>query len=292
MQLYKERALAIIRAALKEDIGKGDITTAALIAGNAISKASIIAKDDCVVCGLKMAEWVMAQVDSSVRFKPNAGEGNFVGSGKELAYIEGHAGSILRAERTMLNFLSFLSGISTATKAFVDKAKPYGVKVMDTRKTLPLLRYLEKYAVFTGGGTNHRMGLYDQVLIKDNHLSVLRIAYSVERNKKFTLKNLVEIARKKSLKGTKIEIEVASIEEFTDALEGKPDIIMLDNMTPQSVRACVEIRRLSKIKPLLEVSGGITLETIEEYAKTKVDMISIGALTSSVRSIDMSLDLV
>ena len=289
MQLDKERALAIIKAALKEDIGKGDITTAVLVPRNASSKASILVKEDCVVCGLKIAEWVMACLDPSVRFKPNTGDGSFVGSGKELAYLEGRTDSILRAERTMLNFLSFLSGIATATKAFVDKAKPYGVKVMDTRKTLPLLRHLEKYAVFMGGGVNHRMGLWDAVLIKDNHIKVASSKAQVAR---VSLKDLVKTARKKSLKGTKIEIEVTSVEEFTDALAGTPDIIMLDNMTPRNVRSCVEIRQLSKTKPLLEVSGGVTLDTIEEYAKTKVDMISIGALTSSVKSIDMSLEMI
>ena len=292
MQLDKERALPIIKAALKEDIGKGDITTGVLLGKTASSRASIIANEDCVVCGLKIAEWVMAQVDYSVRFKPNCDDGHLIGSGKDLAYIEGHTDSILRAERTMLNFLSFLSAIATTTKQFVDKTKPYGVKIMDTRKTLPLLRYLEKYAVFTGGGTNHRMGLYDQVLIKDNHISVQRRAYSVERKKEMTLKELVETARRKSLKGTRIEIEVGTIEEFNDALAGKPDIIMLDNMTPQNVRSCVEIRRLSKVKPLLEVSGGIDIETIEEFAKAKPDSISIGALTASIKSVDMSLEIV
>ena len=285
MQLDKERVLLIIKAALKEDIGKGDITTTALVEKTASSKASIIAKEECAICGLKIAEWVMAQVDFSVRFKPNCDDGDFVGSGKEVAYLEGHTASILRAERTMINFLEFLSGIATETKRFVEKAKPYGVKVMDTRKTLPLLRYLEKYAVFMGGGTNHRMGLYDQVLIKDNHIKVARGGGA-------SLKELVEAARKKNLKGTKVEIEVASIEEFNDALAGSPDIIMLDNMTHQNVRSCVEIRRLSRIKPILEVSGGISLETIEEFAKARPDTISIGALTSSVKSIDMSLEII
>ena len=287
MRLDKARALPIIKAALKEDIGKGDITTTALIEKTAGSRASMIARDDCVVCGLEIAEWAMAQVDFSVRFKPNCNDGDFVGNGKELAYLEGHADSILRAERTMLNFLSFLSGVATATKAFVEKAKPYGVKIMDTRKTLPLMRYLEKYAVFIGGGANHRMGLYDQVLIKDNHIKA-----ASGKRQAASLKNLVETARKKNLKGTRIEIEVTSVEEFSDALAGKPDIIMLDNMTPQNVRSCVEIRRLSKIKPLLEVSGGVNLNTVEEFAKVKPDMISIGSLTASVRSIDMSLDII
>ncbi len=286
MKLEKERALPIIKASLKEDIGKGDITTSAIMDKLAPGRASIIVKEDCVACGLEIAEWAMAQVDYSVRFKPNCRDGNFVGKGKELAFLEGHASSILRAERTMLNFLAFLGGIATRTKQFVDKAKPYGVKIMDTRKTFPLLRYLEKYAVWTGGGSNHRMGLYDQVLIKDNHIQVARTG------KVTSLKNLVETARKKSLKGAVIEIEVETVEEFNDALAGRADIIMLDNMTPQEVSSCVEIRRLSKIKPALEVSGGITLDTIEEYSKTKVDMISIGALTDSVRAIDLSLDIV
>jgi nicotinate-nucleotide pyrophosphorylase (carboxylating) len=233
----------------------------------------------------------MAQVDYSVRFKPNCKDGTSVGTGKELAFLEGHAGSILRAERTMLNFLAFLSGIATKTRQFADKARPYGVKVMDTRKTLPLLRYLEKYAVSIGGGVNHRMGLYDQVLIKDNHINVARSALCVVRNGKTTLKDLIEEARRKSLKGTTIEIEVTTINEFNDALSGRPDIIMLDNMSSSDVKACMEIRRLSKIKPLLEVSGGIDIDNVEEYAKTRVDMISVGSLTSSVRAIDMSLDI-
>ncbi len=291
MQLDKARVLPIIKAALKEDIGKGDITTSALVDKFVSREASIITKEDCVVCGLDIAEWLMVQIDYSVRFKPNCKDGNFVGASKELAFLEGHVSSVLRAERTMLNFLSFLSAIATKTKQLVDKVRPYGVKIMDTRKTIPLLRYLEKYAVFIGGGTNHRMGLYDQVLIKDNHIKSSEY-WVLGSGKKNSLKNLIEITRKKSLKGTKIEIEVTNLEEFSDALSGNPDIIMLDNMAARDVRACVEIRRLSKIKPILEVSGGITLDTIEEYAKTRVDTISIGSLTNSVKSIDMSLEIV
>lgn len=292
MELSRERALPIIKAALKEDIGKGDITTSALVDKLVSSRASMIAKDDCVVCGITAAEWAMAQVDYSVRFKPNCKDGNFVGSGKELAFLEGHTASILRAERTMLNFMSFLSAIATRTKQFVDKAKPYGVKIMDTRKTLPLLRHLEKYAVSIGGGTNHRMGLYDQVLIKDNHIRAQSTEHRVQRSKKMILKNLIELARKKNLKGTTIEIEVTSIVEFNDAMAGSPDIIMFDNMGVREVRSCVEIRKVSKTKPLLEVSGGIDLDNIEEYAKTRVDMISVGSLTASVKSVDMSLEII
>ena len=293
MQLDKDRVIPILKAALKEDIGKGDITTHALVENFQSAKASIIVKEECVICGLQIAEWLMAQVDYSVRFKPNAKDGKLVGSGKELAYLEGHAASILKAERTMLNFLSFLSGIATRTRAFVEKAGPYGVKIMDTRKTLPLLRYLEKYAVFTGGGANHRMGLYDQVLVKDNHISCQLSALSFkQKNKNVAIKELVERCRKRVPRDTVIEVEVSSVEEFSDALAGKPDIIMLDNMSVREVRSCVEVRRVSKAKPLLEVSGGIHLENVEEYAKARVDMISVGSLTNSVKSIDMSLEIV
>lgn len=289
MQLDKERVLPIIKAALKEDIGKGDITSAALVDKFASSGATIVVKEDCVVCGLEIAEWVMGQIDYSVRFKPNCKDSTMVGSGKELAFIEGHTASILRAERTMLNFLTFLSGIATMTRQFVDQTKVYGVRVMDTRKTLPLLRYLEKYAVSAGGGANHRMGLYDQVLIKDNHIQSYRTQNSASKDR--SLKSLVELARKRNQKGTVIEIEVTTPEEFSDALGGKPDIIMLDNMAPREVRSCVEIRKLSRTKPLLEVSGGINLDTIEDYARTGIDIISVGALTASVRPVDMSLEM-
>lgn len=287
MQLDKDRVLPIVKAALKEDIGKGDITTTVLIDKFSSSRATIIAKEDCVACGLQIAEWIMTQVDYSVRFKPNCKDGDFVGKGKELVFLEGHISSILRSERTMLNFIEFLSGISTATKTYVDKVRQYGVKIMDTRKTYPLLRYLEKYAVSVGGGSNHRMGLYDQVLIKDNHIKAQE-----HKGTRAHLKDIVEAARKKNIKGAVIEIEVTSPAEFADALQGKPDIIMLDNMSPQDVKACVEIRRLSKTKALLEVSGGINLDNIEDYAKTGIDMISIGALTHSVKSIDVSLEII
>ena len=284
MKLEKHRVLPIIRAALKEDIGPGDITTSALIDKLDAAEASIVTNNDCVACGLEIAEWAMSAIDYSVRFKPNCNDGAFVGAGKELIFLDGHTGSILRAERTMLNFIAFLSGIATKTKQYVDKAKPYGVKILDTRKTLPLLRYLEKYAVVTGGGVNHRMGLYDQVLIKDNHIGA--------QAKKISLREMTELARKRNLKGTVIEIEVSSTKEFEDAIAGKPDIIMLDNMSPSEVRSCMEIRRLSKIKPILEVSGGVSLDNIEDYAKTKVDTISVGSLTSSIKSIDLSLEIV
>lgn len=293
MQLDKERVLPIIKAVLKEDIGVGDLTTSALIDKATSIDTVMLTREDCVVCGLQIAEWTMSAVDYSVRFKPNCSDGDLVGAWKELAYIEGKARSILKAERAMLNLAAFMSGVATKTRKFVDIAKPYGVKIMDTRKTIPLLRYLEKYAVFTGGGCNHRMGLYDAVLIKDNHIRVAGIWHrGPDSGEKVKLKDLVERARKNNIKGTTIEVEVETLQEFSDALSGKPDIIMLDNMTPDNIRACMDIRRLSKSKTLLEVSGGITLDTIEKYANTKVDMISVGSLTSAVEDIDMTLDIV
>ena len=293
MQLDKARVLPIIKAALKEDIGTGDVTTAALINKSASIDTVMLTREDCVVCGLQIAEWTMGAADYSVRFRPNCSDGDIAPAWKELAYIEGRGQSILKAERVMINFVAFLSGIATKTRKFVDIAKPYGVNIMDTRKTIPLMRYLEKYAVLTGGGCNHRMGLYDGVLIKDNHIRVSGIWHrGPESGEKLRLKDLIEKARKNNVRGIKIEVEVENLEEFSDALSGKPDIIMLDNMSPDNVKACLDIRRLSKIKSLLEVSGGITLDTVEKYAKTKVDMISVGSLTDAVQGIDMTLDIV
>ena len=167
MELNKARVMRIIKAALKEDIGKGDVTTNSLVRKLASIKACITANEECVICGINIAEWVLAGLDYSIRFKPQVSDGDIVAKGKEVAFIEGHARAVLTAERTMLNFLSLLSGITTETKKYVDKVKAYNVKILDTRKTFPLLRYLEKYAVSVGGGYNHRMNLGEmaQVLL-------------------------------------------------------------------------------------------------------------------------------
>ncbi len=289
MQIDKARVLPIVRAALKEDIGKGDITTQSIVGRLASARAVIVTRESCAVCGVGIAEMVMAQIDRNVRFEPNCIDGAFIGPGKEVAFLEGSTASILRAERTMLNFITFLSGVSTRTYQYIEKVKPSEVKIMDTRKTIPLLRYLEKYAVSMGGGTNHRMGLYDQVLIKDNHIHCRKLAFG--QGRKFSLKGMIEEARKKNPENIKVEIEVSNLEEFSDALSGKPDVIMLDNMNVEDIKACVEARKLCDIKPLLEVSGGITLDTISKFAHIGIDMISVGELTDSVRAIDMSLDL-
>ena len=285
MKLDKKRTLGIIKAALKEDIGEGDVTTVSTIPRLESVKASIMVNEDCIVCGMDVAEWIINSVDFSVRFKPQVNDGEHVCKGKEIIFLEGHARGILSTERTMLNFLSFLSGISTKTGEFVKKVEKYGSKIYDTRKTLPLLRYLEKYAVHTGGGYNHRIGLWDQVLIKENHLHIMK---GEERKKP------VSSVRKKVTKNIKIEVEVENIKEFKSMLAEKPNIIMLDNMSAADVKTCVDLRNEKSLKEkvLLEASGGIDSENVEEYAKTGIDRISVGSLTSSIKSIDMSLELI
>lgn len=289
MKLDKKRTLKIVKAALKEDIGTWDTTTSLTIPKLESVKASIVAREDCVLSGMDIAEWIISCLDYSVRFKPQATDGRRIYKGKEIAFLEGHARAILSAERTMLNFLCLLSGITTNVTAFVKKTEKYGVKIYDTRKTFPLLRYLERYAVEVGGGHNHRFGLWDQVLIKDNHLKTISHACPNRRAISQVLRDL----RKKVQKNIKIEIEVANLKEFEDAIKGKPDIIMLDNMNVGDVKKAVHLRNKPalKSKPLLEVSGGITIDTVEGYAATGVDRISVGALTHSVKSIDMSLEI-
>lgn len=284
MKLDKSRTLKIIKAALKEDIGIGDITTANTVSNTESVKASIVVKEECVICGIEIAEWIIGSLDPSVRYKPQVQDGQRVYGGKEIVFLEGHARAILTAERTILNFLSFLSGIATNVSAYVEKASKYGVEIYDTRKTFPLLRYLEKYAVLTGGGSNHRFGLWDQALVKDNHIRIIK-----HRDRQ----NIVSKLRDKLLSGTKIEIEVESIEEYEVFLKEKPDIIMLDNMSIDDIRKAALLRNGIKAadKPILEVSGGITLDNVEEYAKTGVDRISIGSLTDSVSSIDIGLEI-
>ncbi|NQU95240.1 MAG: carboxylating nicotinate-nucleotide diphosphorylase [Candidatus Omnitrophica bacterium] len=285
MKLDKIRTKRIIKAALKEDIGLGDVTTMNTVHKLESVKAAIVANEDFILCGMDVAEWAINTIDYSVRFKPQVEDGQRVYEGKEIVFLEGHARAILSAERTILNFLCFLSGIATNVKRFAEVAKKYGVKIYDTRKTFPLLRYLEKYAVTVGGGYNHRFGLWDQALIKDNHIKAGNLS---------ARKNLISDIRKKVTKNIKIEIEVETLEEFGAALAGRPEIIMLDNMTPGDIKEAIKLRNkiASAKRPLLEASGGINIENVEEYAKTGIDRISIGSLTDSVESVDMSLEIV
>jgi len=276
---YTKNLKNIIKSALKEDIGRMDITTEKIIPANKSVKATILAKENCVVCGLNVVSLVFMAQDKNIKFKPMVEEGAFVKKGKIIAHIYGKTRSILTAERVALNFLSFLSGISTETRKFVDAVRPYKVKIMDTRKTIPGLRLLEKYAVRMGGAFNHRMRLDEMLLIKDNHLKVIK-------NYK-ALKGLLRKAKK-----YKVELEVKNLKEFKEALKLQPDIIMLDNMSIKNIRKAVQIRnKLAHKAPKIEASGGIMLKNVKRIASCKVDMISIGALTHSVNSVDISLEI-
>ncbi|MFZ2938195.1 MAG: carboxylating nicotinate-nucleotide diphosphorylase [Candidatus Omnitrophota bacterium] len=263
----------IVAYALKEDIGSKDITTQGLIPADKFVKAQIIVKEDCIVCGLRIASLAFKIIDKDIKFKILAKDGDFVKKGRVIAQVCGRARNILIAERVALNFLCLLCGISTKVKSFVNTVKPRKVKIMDTRKTIPCIRALEKYAVRIGGGFNHRMSLSDMILVKDNHL---RIIGGIGKLKQLSHKH-------------KIEIEVENLKDFLYALKLKPDIIMLDNMNIKDIRKAVLIR--NSLTPKLEASGGIHLQNVKQFAATGVDMISIGALTHSVKSIDISLEV-
>jgi len=271
----------LIKQALKEDIGKGDITTDALIPRGLQAKAVIIAKQSGVVAGMDIVKSVFTELDKEAKFKALVKDGDKVAVGKKIIEISGNARPILTAERTALNFLGHLSGVATLTRQFVDKVRPFKAKILDTRKTTPGMRALEKYAVRCGGGSNHRIGLYDGVLVKENHFLI----FSKNKN----IVKAVDIIRKSVPKNTKVEVEVENIDELKQALAAKVDIILLDNMTPGQIRHSVIER--GKSRALLEASGRVNLSNVRRIAKSGVDRISIGALTHSAKSLDFSLDI-
>jgi nicotinate-nucleotide pyrophosphorylase (carboxylating) len=275
----------LIELAIKEDIGGGDVTTDSLVPEWQTTRGEIMAKEPGIIAGLPVAHRVYQQIDKKVSFNPRVEEGARVLPGRILAEVSGPARSILSGERVALNFLQRLSGIATFTSLFVEKIKDYHAKIYDTRKTVPGWRTLEKYAVRVGGGLNHRMGLYDQVLIKDNHLKALEAGQALAKG--------VRLAREKSPQWMLIEVEVEGLEELEEAIAAKPDIILLDNMTVEDLAMAVKIIR--QVKPLhppvVEASGGITLENVEAIARAGVDRISVGALTHSARALDISLEI-
>ncbi|MDD5561377.1 MAG: carboxylating nicotinate-nucleotide diphosphorylase [Candidatus Omnitrophica bacterium] len=280
-EINPEKLEAIVRHALIEDIGRGDITTQLTVPKDKMIKAHIVAKEEFLLCGIIVAEKVFKSVDPSVVFEQKVKEGRMVKAKKTIAVICGKASSILTAERVALNLLSMLSGIATKTREFVSEIEPYKTKITDTRKTMPGLRDLQKYAVRIGGGLNHRIRLDEMILIKDNHIKASD-GYS----------KLPSVP-----KGYKIEIEVQDLEEFKHALYFKPDVIMLDNMKIEDIKEAVKIRNDTEFKShhlptKLEASGGIYLDNIKEYAATGVEIISVGELTDSVKSVDISLEVV
>lgn len=265
----------IIRNALEEDMPYGDITTDMLIDPTEISRAVFITKEDGVVAGLDVAGRVFEILDNKVIFTKIVQDGQKVEKGSILAEVTGNTAALLKGERTALNLLQRLSGIATRTNEFIRRVEGLDVKIVDTRKTTPGLRILEKYAVRMGGGANHRYSLSDGVLIKDNHIAAAG-----------SIKNAVEVARKKLPHTMKIEVETETIEQVKEALEAGADIIMLDNMSIEMMKEAV---KLINKKALVEASGNVTLENVREVAQTGVDIISSGSLTHSVKALDISM---
>jgi nicotinate-nucleotide pyrophosphorylase (carboxylating) len=263
----------IIALALEEDIGRKDITASLIPADDSIT-AYIICKQTAVICGTKFVDAVFAKVNPKIKISWYVKDGDLVKVKKILCKITGQTRSILAGERTALNFLQTLSSTATLTKAFVAKLKGTKAKLLDTRKTLPGLRQMQKYAVKCGGGHNHRFGLYDAILIKENHIAACgSITKAVTKAKKLYSKKT-------------IEVEVQNLKELQEAIANKPDIIMLDNFTLKQIKEAVKIKR-GKIK--LELSGGVNLKNINKFAKTGVDYISVGVITKTVIPIELSL---
>lgn len=282
----------LIELALKEDIGAGDITSDALIHKNLLGKAEIVAKQKGVLAGIKIAEKVFKKKDPNLFFIPLKKDGENFKPNDKIAIIEGRVKSILKCERTALNFLQKLSGIATLTQSFVSKMKGEKIKILDTRKTTPGFRILEKYAVKAGGGENHRMGLYDMILIKENHIKTVKNISSAIQKAKKTLENKDFVKKFSKKKKIKIEVETKNLNEVRDALGFKIDMIMLDNMPIQMIKKASQIIRGSKKKIKIEVSGNIDLKNLRDYSKLDIDYISIGAITHSSKAIDLSLNLI
>ena len=265
----------LIDLAIAEDIGSGDITTDSLVPSDLAGKAVILAKEPLVLAGLETARQVFARFDEQTVFKATKAEGDQVQTNETFINLEGRLAALLKAERIALNFLQRLSGIATHVRAYVDAMGDSPVRLVDTRKTTPGWRVLEKYAVRTGGAANHRMGLYDGVLIKDNHIAACG-----------GVKPAIERARQDISHLIKIEVEVSSMEEARQAIEAGAEVIMLDNMSLGEIR---QAKAMIGQSALVEVSGNVTLDRLKELAETGVDLISIGALTHAARSVDISM---
>ena len=277
-QLPPSMLRAVAEQALAEDLGSGDITTDALFDQPTMATARIVAEESIVLAGLAVAMETFGQVDQDLSWRAHFGDGDRVAAGSLLLTVNGDGRSILKAERVALNFLQRLSGIATLTARFCDAVKDTPVRILDTRKTTPGLRALEKWAVKLGGGHNHRFGLSDGVLIKDNHLALAGGDVAAA----------CRLARERAPHSCRIEVETTTLQEVIAALEGKADIILLDNMAPATIREAVEI---IKGRAVVEVSGGVTLANVREIAAASPEFISIGALTHSAPAVNISLDL-
>lgn len=276
--LQKHIIHRLIQAAFKEDVVSGDITTSAVLSGKEIGQARVVAKEDMVVAGIEVFKEVFLFSEEKVEFTDSVEDGKFVKSGDVLTEISGNLGNILTAERVALNLFQRMCGIATLTRRYVDEIRGTGAKILDTRKTTPGLRMLEKYAVRIGGGFNHRFGLYDGILIKDNHINAAGgIFAAVDRVNKSVPHTL------------KIEIEVKNLSEVEEALSAGVDVIMLDNMGVGEMKKAVS---LINETVLVEASGNVTLSNVRKIAETGVDFISVGALTHSAPASDISLQII
>jgi nicotinate-nucleotide pyrophosphorylase (carboxylating) len=273
-------ARTLIAAALAEDVGEGDFTSLWTVPAERRAEARIVAKAAGVIAGSEVAAEVFRRVDPSLEIDVAAADGTSVEPGALAMAVRGSARSILTAERTALNFMQQLSGVATMTRRYVRAVQGTGARVIDTRKTTPGMRLLEKAAVRAGGGANHRVGLYDMVMIKDNHIAAAG-----------GITAAVDAVRRENARGLRVEVETTGLEEVREALAARVDRIMFDNMTPELMREAVALVRAADPRPETEASGGITLETIRGYALTGVDFISVGALTHSAPALDLSLQL-
>jgi nicotinate-nucleotide pyrophosphorylase (carboxylating) len=300
----------LVRRTLEEDVGTGDVTVLATVPALAAGRARILAREPLVVAGLPLVEMVFAALDPAVRVEFLAKDGDVVEKRRDLVRFSGKARAILTGERTALNFLSHLSGVATLTQRFVEKLAGTRAKIRDTRKSTPGLRMLEKYAVKTGGGTNHRFGLYDAILLKENHIAMAggvkealdmahAFASSQMNSRSMTAYEAVGGARTgdsgPSGNGAagnsllSVQIEVRNVEELREALTAGAMAVLLDNMTPEAARKCVEIVRAARTECVVEISGGITLQNARDYAETGADYLSAGMLTHSATAANLSL---
>ena len=281
--MERHAAQTLITMALMEDLGdRGDLTCQALIPPSRRAEVNVVARKPGVLSGSPIGRMVFAQLDRDIEWTAMKADGDRLQPGDVVATVSGPLNALLVGERTMLNFMTHLSGIASLTAQFVERITGTRAVILDTRKTLPGYRRLEKYAVRCGGGTNHRMGLFDGVLIKDNHLAAWTANASIAA--------AVKTAREASPPGVSVEVEVDTLDQLRDALQGQPDIVLLDNMPPAMLREAVTIRDGSGQGVQLEASGGVTLETVRAIAETGVERISIGGLTHSAPALDLASD--
>jgi nicotinate-nucleotide pyrophosphorylase (carboxylating) len=297
--------LELVRRALAEDVGAGDVTALATVPAGAVGAARILARETVVVAGLPLAGIVFAELDPAMRVEFLVSDGDVVGKGGTLLRLAGSGQAILTGERTALNFLTHLSGIATLTRRFVELLAGTKTKIRDTRKTIPGLRMLEKYAVKMGGGTNHRVGLFDAILLKENHIALaggveaaldMAHAFASSRVASRSLSAYEAVGGSSSSSASAsgnsllpVQIEVRDQEELREALGAGASAVLLDNMTPEEARACVRIVRSVRPECIVEISGGITLENARAYAEAGADYLSSGMLTHSVAASNLSL---